>query len=1147
MSEQALGGLPGWAALLLAGAYLSCLFAVAWWGDRRGGRKPRRLQAGIWTLALAVYATSWTYYGAVGGATQDPYSWFAIYLGPVLMFTIGLPVLKRVIQAAKDNHVTSMADFIASRYGGDTQIGSVVTLVAVLAVLPYIAVQLKSVVTSLETLAPSLQHTGADVALLTAAALGFFAVLFGTRHVAASEKQYGLVLAVAFESVVKLAAFLLVGAVLLWQYSGSTLDLVVHNLEAAPPIDGIRFVVLTVLAAMAVLCLPRQFHLLAVESGGPEDLSTARWLLPLYLLLVSVLVLPLAAVGQATLGATVDSDSYLLALPIAQGQELLASLAFIGGFSAASAMVILACIALAIMISNEWVMPRLLRSGRWPADGDLGALLRQVRRFAIAALLLASYLFYRAMAVKSPLAATGEIAFVGVAQLAPALLGALYWRGGNHLGVMAGLMVGTALWAYTLLIPGFLPDAAWIQDGPAGIIWLAPHALFGLVGLDPLVHGSVWSLGSHILLSYWVSRWSRTSLREQLNSHRFVRSQDASGRGDLRYTDLKVLIERFYGADRARSLLAEFARHHPDIQSRSGRAPPELLNFVERRLAAVMGSSSARSLLDALESGSADAVREVARAIDQASGAARFNRDLLQATLDNLSQAVSVIDAEQRLVAWNRAYEGLFNFPAELLAEGAPIEDILRYNAQRGLLGDGDAEDQVQRRLEHLRQRHRYRHERRMPDGRVLEVRGEPMPGGGFVSTFSDVTDYKHVQEELERTNVNLEQRVAMRTAALEDANTQLTLARAEAETANRSKTRFLAAAGHDLMQPLNAAKLFVASAQQHTGEGPAREELLGNAEQALHSMEGLLTDLLDISRLDAGVWEVKPRPVSLEDVLLPLEREFGVIAAERGLQLRVRQSRGVVVSDPQLLRRILQNLLSNAIRYTEQGKVLMGVRRRGTELAIEVWDTGPGIAPEHQQRIFEEFSRLQSVRGDMGKGFGLGLAICLRMAKMLNHRIEVESVPGRGSCFRLLAERTTARRPVEQARSGRVSRGAERLRGVRALCIDDDAGVLAGMRALLETWGCTVETADTPEAATATLERHQPQILLADYQLGQGRTGVEVVESVRAQLQAPVPAILITADVSSESAEAARRAHMRVLHKPVRPAALRALMSGLL
>jgi CheY-like chemotaxis protein len=234
-------------------------------------------------------------------------------------------------------------------------------------------------------------------------------------------------------------------------------------------------------------------------------------------------------------------------------------------------------------------------------------------------------------------------------------------------------------------------------------------------------------------------------------------------------------------------------------------------------------------------------------------------------------------------------------------------------------------------------------------------------------------------------------------------------------------------------------------------------------------------------------------------------------------------------------------------VRYTRQGKVLMGVRRRGTHLAIEVWDTGPGIAAEHQQRIFEEFSRLQSVRGDMGKGFGLGLAICMRMAKMLDHRIEVHSAPGRGSCFRLLAERTTARKPVEQSRVGRVSRGAERLRGVQALCIDDDAGVLAGMRALLETWGCEVQTADTPEAATAVLEQHIPQILLADYQLGQGRTGVEVVESVRAQLQSPVPAILITADVSAESAEAARRAKMRVLHKPVRPAALRALMSGLL
>jgi len=1130
--------------LLAAGTYLMVLFALAWWGDRQAEQGRYRQRPWTLAMALAVYATSWTYFGAVGQAAVSPWAWFPIYLGPILVFVFGQPLLQRIVAMAKGHNITSLADFVAVRYGGDARIGALITLIAVLSILPYMALQLKAVVSSFQVLSP--QSTGIDVALLTAAGLGFFAVLFGTRHVAANERQNGLVLAVAFESMIKLSAFLLV-AFSIFGMTGPQPETPLAPVAQAP-FSGVSFVVNTLLAGFAIICLPRQFHLMSVESEGVDDLRTARWVLPLYLIAISVLVVPIAQKGTAILGPGVDADTYLLRLPLAAGDGHLALLGFIGGFSAASAMVIMSSVALAIMISNEWVMPRLLKQQRWAGRDDLGQVLVNVRRLAIAGLLIGSYLFYQLMAAEASLATTGMIAFVGIAQLAPAMLGALYWRGGNRNGVLSGLVVGTLVWVYTLLLPAFFPHAPWLLEGPWGYAPLAPYSLLGLSGLDPVSHATIWSLALHTLVAVLVSRSTRTSLLEHFDSQRFEPALTPRS-GRLRVADLQVVVERFYGAERAQSWLQEFATAQGKKTPPIGIASDELITFIEQRLAAAMGSSTARSLLSALYFGSSEIVREVARAIEQASGVARFNRDLLQATLDSLSQAVSVVDAEQRLVAWNHSYEKLFQLPEDMLAEGESIERILRYNAQRGWLGDGDPEESIQRRLKHLRSHTAYRHERRMPDGTVLDVRGDPMPGGGFVTTFTDITDFIHVRQELQQANLTLEQRVSHRTQALEEANAQLQVAQAAAETATRSKTRFLAAAGHDLMQPLNAARLFVASARQSAADGmaPGGESLL-NAERALQSMESLLSDLLDISRLDAGVWEARPQPVRLADILETLSRECSVLAGNKGIALRIRQSSVIVESDPILLRRILQNFLSNALRYTQRGRVLLGVRRRGEQVRIEVWDTGPGIKPADQQQIFEEFSRLAPEQTESDKGFGLGLAICARMARLLGHRIRVRSVPGRGSCFALELNRSRARVSASPASGDLKSRQTSRLVGMRVLCIDNDIAVLAAMRALLESWGCEVKTAVRPQEALAEVSPTWcPQAILADYHLDDEVIGVDVVRTLRMRAGQELPAVLVTADNSEMSSRDADAAKMRVLRKPVKPAALRAMLSRLL
>lgn len=1132
--------------ILIAALYLAMLFLVAHRGDRVAEQRPIARKPWVWSLGLAVYCTSWTYFGAVGRAVDEPLSYLPIYLGPILMFTLGYPILKRLIEVSKRNSLTSVADFIAARYGNDPLIAAIATGISVMAVLPYIALQLKAVSQSFAILAPT--DIPMDVALLTAMALGSFAILFGTRHLSSSESHHGLLVAVALESAVKLFAFLTVAVVVLQWDSSHLWSSYASAVQAPMPSSSLAaFVCQTLLAGLAVLCLPRQFHITAVENASIDDLKTARWLFPLYLVLISVPVIPLAALGLQTLPPGVDADTFMLLLPLEQGNKPLAVLAFIGGFSAGTAMVIVSSIALSIMVSNEVVMPWLLRRGHLHARSDLGGVVKQVRRTTIAGLIILAYLFYQLLAADASLAATGLLAFVGIAQLAPSLLGAMFWPGGNRQGVLAGLLTGGLLWIYTLLLPAVSMGHSWVVNGPFGWSALAPQALFGLDLFDPVVHASIWSLGLNTLAFVAVSLFSRTSLREQLDVLRFIETLNASHAPGVKVGDLQVVMERFYGRERSLSLLQEFARARGvDEPAPGSPADQTLLDFVERLLAAVMGASTARSLLGTLLKAPRDPGADAATVLDQTSDLVRFNRELLHATLDHLEQAVSVIDANQRLVAWNRRYIELFQLPAELLRVGEPVENIVRFNASRGLLGEGDREQQVERRLSYLRERSRHRHERTMPDGRILEIAGEPMPGGGFISTFTDITDYKRAQQALEESNIGLESRVRERTEALERMNEDLQLARSEADTANLSKTRFLAAASHDLMQPLNAARLFASTAAQPNLAGEKIPALLANVELSLDSMEELLDSLLDISKLDAGVLPVKIEHFPLAPLLDSLVREYSMLAAERGLSLRVRPCSGWAHTDAALLKRVLQNFLANALRYTESGRVVVGVRRLPAAWRLEVLDTGPGIAAADLDRIFEEFHRLDTRRAGMERGVGLGLSICRRVADLLAHEVAVRSVPGRGSVFTITVPRGVPQ-PLEAPVPQPPTERGDRLSGVRILCVDNDHDALQAMLALLGSWGCVVATAVAEEDALQRLEESLPQIVVADFHLDCDRTGVQLLNSLNAAAGVTLRGIIVTADHTDQARNEAEEAGYRVLRKPIRPAALRAILSRLL
>jgi signal transduction histidine kinase/CheY-like chemotaxis protein len=725
--------------------------------------------------------------------------------------------------------------------------------------------------------------------------------------------------------------------------------------------------------------------------------------------------------------------------------------------------------------------------------------------------------------------------------------------------VVAGLLIGFLVWAYTLLLPAVLiagnDGLNLLRDGPFGIEALRPQALLGSGGLDPLTHGVLWSLALNLLFFIGVSVLRSPGLRERLQAARFL--EDAGGAaappravapGSATVGDLQELVLRFLGPVRAAEVFAEYgARAGRALRDRGEQVDPELAQFVEHVLSGVLGTSSARLVLGTTLRGRNMSPEDVVRLLDETSHAIQFGRELLRAALENLSQGVSIVDANLRLVGWNRRYQELFAYPPGLLVVGRSIEELLRFNATRGWLVSADVEAAVARRLDHMRAGRPYLHERQIAGGTVLQIQGNPMPGGGFVTSYSDITEYKRAQQALLEANETLEVRVLERTQALTRLNAELEAARISAERANEAKTRFLATATHDLVQPTTAARLFLSSLQTADLSGGSAAAV-ARAEAALAAGENLLSGLLDISRLDAGAERARIEVFPLLQVVGSLADEFAVIAQDRGLGFRTINCNHVIVSDPQLLRRLLQNLLSNAIRYTRRGRVVLGCRRRGGRLRIEVWDSGRGIPEDKRGEIFEEFRRIDEPDDGQERGLGLGLAIVDRIARILGHPLELRSWPGRGSAFSI---EVPLGDPAAVTWSG-TSAGfvpGDGLHGRCVLCLENEAAVLAAMDALLTSWGCRTVPMRDFDAAIAWVRQSAsaPDLLLVDYHLDGARSGIELVQQVRDYCGRRIPGIVATADHTLAAQTAARALGCQVVRKPIKPASLRAVMSRLL
>ncbi|MDJ0608083.1 MAG: sensor histidine kinase [Kiloniellales bacterium] len=654
--------LSGWIILLTALVYLLVLFAIAYYGDKRT-EAGRGLEATpyIYSLSIAVYCTSWTFYGSVGRAAQTGVGFLPIYLGPTLSFVLGWFLLRKIIRISKAQRITSIADFIASRYGKSQALGGLVTIIATIGIVPYISLQLKAVASSFDVLLHYPELSGAtqsalglaDTALVVTAVLALFSILFGTRHLDATEHHGGMIVAIAFESVVKLVAFLAVGLFVtfgLFDGFGDLFGQALQRPELARLMTfdaaGTNWVTLTLLAMLAIICLPRQFQVTVVENVDESHLTKAMWMFPLYLLLINIFVLPIAFGGLLWFpDGGVDADTFVLALPMAEQRPFLALLVFIGGLSAATAMVIVATVALSTMVSNDLVMPALIQMGRLQIAErtNLSGLLLGIRRSAILVILLLAYVYYRLVGDSYALVSIGLVSFAAAAQFAPVMLAGIFWRGGTRRGAIAGLSAGFAVWLYTLLLPSFA-RSGWIAEsfltaGPFGLEFLRPYALLGIGGLDPISHAMFWSMILNTGAFLVVSLLDRPSSLEQNQATLFVEVFRQGGQteapagawqGSALVKDLRALAEKFVGKERAEAAFARHARERGVTLDASAYGDAALVQVVERLIAGSIGSASARITIASAVKGEGVSPEQVMSLLDETTQVLEYSRQLEQ-------------------------------------------------------------------------------------------------------------------------------------------------------------------------------------------------------------------------------------------------------------------------------------------------------------------------------------------------------------------------------------------------------------------------------------------------------------------------------------------------------------------------------------
>ncbi len=1159
-----------WLLVSVSIGYIGLLFLIAYLGGKYRHKLVAKQHAIIYALSLGVYCTSWGFIGTSAQAANNNFTYISVYLAPILLFVFAWPFIQRIIKTSLQLKITSIADLLSSRFGKSQSLASIVTLVALIGTMPYIALQLKAIVYSFQILQENQLLEVWQVALIVSLILAWFTIIFGIRTIDVTERHPGVMIAIAFESAVKLFAFLLIGLFVcfivydspadIWELSKDQMSLD-QQFEVS---NFVGYFGLLIIGLSAFLCFPRQFQVMFVEIKEKKHSAIARWLLPIYVLVFAFFAGPIGLAGSLKYGSSLPSDAYVLYLSAYNGHMWMSLFAFLGAVSAASSMVIVSTIALSTMLSNEIVFPLMFKySGQKHHNfHHFQSRLLLIRKCLV---LLVIFLSYGMLLLSPPdtLSSLGEVAFGAIAQIGPALFAAFLWRRTTLYGVLAGILSGFSIWVLLNLLPqlGFYAHP------------------FAATGLPETTVVTLFGLLANVFMLWLVSMLTRQSIREQMQAKFFCKERtkpqwDVEKHHKVDTKELELLIARFIGEQKARECFEQYRLSRSEGYDKKGNQQEKInkniILHVEDTLASVIGSASAKLVTSFATGGREMEFDQVAKLVeDNSHQQLEFSRTVLQSAIENTAEGISVINGDLKLVAWNKQYLDIFNYPDDFVYIGCPISELIRFNLSQQEHFIKDIDFQVEKRINYIKQGSRHSSERKLKNGKTIHIEGNPIPGGGFVMIFSDITSYKQTEETLKEENYDLESRVRYRTAELElanqdleRANQELELAKAKAELANIQKSQYLKACSHDLLQPLSAARLFSSSIRLSPRVTDEEREQIRQIDTSLEIANNLLLDLNEVARIESGNITPSINDVSIESLFSMLSSEFAALTDEYSVEFHCKTSKLYVRSDVTLLARIIQNFLSNAFRYAHHGKVLLGCKRQGSELSIQVYDNGPGIPACEQKQVFEQFTQLKYDNAIGPKGLGLGLNIAQSLSKILGHTINLRSKENKGCLFSVNVPIAIA--PEVQVAQAPIAKMS--LQGVGVLCIDNEDDILKGMAKLLSAWQCNVFTANSADKAKKMYEKHEDEIdiLLVDYQLEDIQTetsrltqdnmrvdhelnGLELIEILRGMSHYPLPAILISATTDENIITLAEQADISFLRKIIKPIALRSLMSSVL
>ena len=1106
-----------WSVAGLVFVYLAIVFLIAVFSSPR----LKRSSPYIYALALGIHCTSWAFFGTTTQAIQFGWAFVPTYLGVILVMIFGYSTLLKIARLCQKHHISSLADFLGARYQQSNILAGAVTLLCFVGVIPYIALQLDAITMIISMIsAPSANWTnslGAYVSILMA----LFAILFGARQLDLTQKHAALMLTLAFSSIVKVVALCIVGIYVCYFLFDGIYDLLIKSFENTTSrkifnSESSTWVYLThvLLGIASMFCLPRQFHVNFIEFNNEKELKTARWLLPSYLLMMTLFVLPIGMAGTLLFpDGQFSSDSFAISIPLSQNNTWGVISAFIGGLAASTSMVIVATLALGIMIANNLITPLwfFVKKSNIADRGLSVDNILLIRQLSILVIIGVAYFYHLHISQSASLVKTGSVAMSLLAQTFPAIIGGIYWRRASSKGALIGILLGVCLWVYYLLYPSVLAGF-YFEESPSDMA---------------LASGFVISIALNCVIFILVSLISNSkpplNFDEAAEPSRIVTIQQLSK------TFEQVIPNHSFTDD-----LSEQSMAFPNAQ-----ATPVQLSRARQILSAHLGNASAKIVLDAISSSTNISKDDFGEWVEVATKSFKFNRELLQSSVNYLPQGIRLVDADLNLVAWNEKYEALFEYPKGYLQIGMKLQDILEFNSKRGILGlEGriDDQDAIDKRLTLVKDKKPFKRVVTQSNGITMEISGSPLPIGGYVTAFNDITEYIQIQTELEQSKTELEQRVRSRTA-------ELNQAKDEAERANISKTKFLAAAGHDLMQPFNAASLFANLLhKQQTKEKDIK--LSRGLISALDNANELLSMLLDMTKLESGLINPQPTFFMLDDLLSPLAHEFSMIAKQKGLEFKYVQTSIWVNTDKQLLSRILQNLLSNAVRYTDSGKIVLGVKHIDPQnIKVLVIDTGSGIPEDQLEFVFDEFKQVNT--SNTGQGLGLGLTIVQKLSDLLNIGIDINSLVNKGTRFSLSVKR--AQNKNNDAMQLKLKTDPlQKLKGKTVLLIENDPLVIEAMQTLLRSWEmntilCT-SSKDVKELGTVSID-----IAIIDYHLDFGENGIALFDELNQSRNTSIKGILITANRDESIQTLAVSNGLIYMPKPVKEIVLKRSLNRLI